>query len=241
MTYEGTRFAKLLELADAIEGFPVGRCSPFDDPEKQTGYAYAFKEIAHRFVGNARRVKNAAFQEALAQIDPQIGDWIAEVCDLRFQLLNVIEDLRELANQPQADELLTPGAPFVAPSVIQELRSTTSPKYDLNKVARLCEELNSSYTNGNVLAATLLIRALINHVPPIFGHTTFAQVVSHATRSVKPLLRVLDESSRDVADLHSHALVRRKETLPSLNQVEPFKPNVEVLLHEIIARVSEAV
>jgi hypothetical protein len=126
---------------------------------------------------------------------------------------------------------------FVEPSVIEDLRNCMGKKYDLTKVVRLCEELNSSFSSGNYLASTLLIRALLNHVPPVFGHTSFQQVVSQSGKSVKELLKPLEEISRDVADLHTHALIRHKESLPTKNQVEPFKANLEVLLHEILSKV----
>jgi hypothetical protein len=130
---------------------------------------------------------------------------------------------------------------FVAPSVIESLRQAHHNKYDLAKIVRFCEELNASYASGNYLASSLLIRALLNHVPPVFGHTTFEQVVNQSARSVKALLKPLDEILRDVADLHTQSLIRHKETLPTKFQIEPFKANLEVLLNEIIARVKPKV
>ena len=126
---------------------------------------------------------------------------------------------------------------FVEPSVIEDLRQSNSGKHDLTKVVRFCEELNSSFSSGNYLASIFLIRALLNHVPPVFGEHEFKQVVSHSTRSVKELLNPLEEIARDVGDLHAHALIRNKESIPTKSQVEPFKANLEVLLFEIITRV----
>jgi hypothetical protein len=34
-------------------------------------------------------------------------------------------------------------------------------------------------------------------------------------------------------------MIRHKESLPTKSQVEPFKANVEVLLHELIAKAQE--
>jgi|SRR6266542_343473 len=128
---------------------------------------------------------------------------------------------------------------FVEPSVIEDLRRSNNKKHDLAKFVRFCEELNNSFSSGNFLASTLLIRALLNHVPPVFGHATFQQVVSQSRKSVKELLKPLEDISRDVADLHTHSLIRHKESLPTKSQVEPFKASFEVLLHEIIAKVQE--
>jgi hypothetical protein len=63
---------------------------------------------------------------------------------------------------------------FIADSRIDELRKLPSPDFDFQKLIRLCEELNSSYDNGNLYATAMLTRGVLDHVPPVFGHTTFA-------------------------------------------------------------------
>jgi hypothetical protein len=229
-------FAKLLEMCNEIEQFRF--CGPSDDSDEQTAVIYGFKFLAKRFVGAARRIKNRDFQEALNGVTVDIVD-IYDVYDLHADLQLLIDQLRELAEHPEAYKWVGPADIFVEPSVIADLRQSNHRKYDLTKVVRFCEELNSSFSSGNYLASSLLIRALLNHIPPIFGHTTFQQVVSQSPKSVKELLKPLEEISRDVADLHTHSLIRHKESLPTRSQVEPFKASLEVLLHEIIAKVQE--
>ncbi|KAM3094117.1 DUF2513 domain-containing protein [Phormidesmis sp. 146-35] len=129
---------------------------------------------------------------------------------------------------------------YVDPNIIEELRSVESCEFDLSKVVRFCEELNSSFVAENYIATTLLIRALINHIPPIFGQKTFPQVVSQVSKSRRELFSPLENVARDVADLHNHDLVRHKENLPTRNQVEPFKPNLEVLLQELIVEIQKS-
>nr|WP_290228151.1 DUF2513 domain-containing protein [Trichocoleus desertorum] len=128
---------------------------------------------------------------------------------------------------------------FVDHKIIEELRSVVSLSFDLSKVIRFCEEINSSFSSGNYIATTLLMRALINHIPPVFGQKTFQQVISQVSKSRRELFKPLEEVSRDVADLHTHDLIRHKENLPTRNQVEPFKPNLEVLLHEIVVEMQK--
>jgi len=74
-------------------------------------------------------------------------------------------------------------------------------------------------------------------IPPIFGHENFTQVVAQSTRSRQELFKPLDDIARDVADLHTHDTIRHKENLPTKRQLEPFKPNVEFLLQEIITEL----
>jgi hypothetical protein len=71
------------------------------------------------------------------------------------------------------------GSSFIADSRIDELRKLSSPDFDSQKLIRLCEELNSSYDNGNLYATAMLMRGVLDHVPPVFGHTTFAQVANN--------------------------------------------------------------
>lgn len=128
---------------------------------------------------------------------------------------------------------------FVDLKIIDELRSARSSSFDLSKVIQFCEEINSSFSIENYIATTLLIRALINHIPPVFGQKTFQQVMSQVSKSRRELFKPLEEISRDVADLHTHDLIRHKENLPTRNQVEPFKPSLEVLLHEVVVEIQK--
>lgn len=230
-----TKLTNLLELADEIEAFRF--CGPSDDLEMQTGVVYGFKYLAKRFIGSARRVRNQELHNALKEIDTNIEN-IYEAYDLHADIQPLIDQLREIIENPV--EWSEVSGEFVDSSIIEQLHQITNSKFDLTKVIRFCEELNSSFNIGNYLAATLLIRALINHIPPIFGHTTFRQVVSQVSKSRKELFSPLEEIARDVADLHTHDLIRHKESLPTKNQLEPFKPCLEVLLQEIIVELQKS-
>lgn len=236
MIAEEARFTKMMETVDEIERFRF--CGPSDDPDEQTAVVYGFKHLAKRFVGVARRIKNHAVQDALAEVDTDIAN-IFEAYDLNSSLQVVIDEIRHLAKHPDECQWGIRGDILVEPAVIEELKASAPARFDSIKIARLCEELNSSFAGSNYLACVLLLRALLNHVPPIFGQTSFSQVVAQSSRSVKELLRPLEEIARDVADHHTHSLIRHKECLPTRSQIEPFKPNIEVLLQEVTVKVSE--
>ena len=63
------------------------------------------------------------------------------------------------------------------------------------KLIRMCEELNECF-GQNYLACALLIRAAMNHIPPVFGFRTFKEVVANRGRSVKSALELLDDDAR---------------------------------------------
>ncbi|MBD2255760.1 hypothetical protein H6G14_31780 [Nostoc parmelioides FACHB-3921] len=128
---------------------------------------------------------------------------------------------------------------YVNYQIIEYLKLVKSSKFDLDKLVGFCEELNSSFNSGNYIASILVIRAIINHIPPIFGQQTFHQVISQVSKSRRELFKPLEEIARDVADLHTHDVIRHKENLPTRNQVEPFKPNLEFLLQEILVEMEK--
>lgn len=79
----------------------------------------------------------------------------------------------------------------------------------------------------------MLIRAIIDHVPPIFGATNFQNVYSqNGTKSFKQHMEHLDKSSRKIADSYLHGHIRNKESLPNNTQVN-FSQDIDVLLAEI--------
>jgi hypothetical protein len=107
-------------------------------------------------------------------------------------------------------------------------------------LVRICEELNDAYARANYISAALLLRATINHVPTAFGVEMFGEVVAQSSRSIKAILGRLNEDARPIADLHTHLLMRRNDQLPSKNQLEPYKAAFELLIQEVIVKLSEA-
>ena len=81
----------------------------------------------------------------------------------------------------------------------------------------------------------MLLRAVIDHVPPVFGVRTFAEVASNyeGGRSFRSMMRRLDEGLRKAADIHLHSAIRKKEVLPEFTQVN-FRSELDFLLSEVI-------
>jgi hypothetical protein len=128
-----------------------------------------------------------------------------------------------------------PNKNFVDLKRINELQQIQSDKFDLCKLIRFCEELNGCYLNEEYLATSLLIRAVLDHVSPIFGFNTFSQVVSNYAggKSFKAQMEYLENSSRKIADGYLHLPIRKAESLPNQTQVNFANP-FDVLLAEVV-------
>jgi hypothetical protein len=131
--------------------------------------------------------------------------------------------------------LLLPAArPYIAPRRLKALRTLAPAGFDLARLIRLCEELNAAMEQQLFLAAAMLTRALIEHVPPIFGAASFAELAAnHGSRSFKAAMKKLDDAVLTIAAAHLPAHIRSTEALPSAQEVD-VGPLLDSLLAEIV-------
>ncbi len=159
---------------------------------------------------------------------------LLEISDQGIQQLSNKNKLKE-ESVPKEFNTLS----FINEKRITDLKSIETDKHDLSRLIRLCEELNTNYKNGSYISVILLTRSLIDHIPPIFGQKSFSEVYgNYGTQSFKEHMTHLDKSMRKIADSYLHTHIRKKETLPTINQVS-FVQDIDVLISEITRHLSE--
>jgi len=93
--------SKLIErinsLSEEVENFPLGKCSPSDDPDMQTAYLYSFKDLAKRFIASLKRLDDSRLLKMLEPINLN-PDYITEAYDLKADLQTVIDYLNDTDN-----------------------------------------------------------------------------------------------------------------------------------------------
>lgn len=145
---------------------------------------------------------------------------------------------RKRANPPS----LAPSAkPYVDPGRIAALQQIGGGVWDYSRLVELCRELNVAAANRCHMSTAMLVRTILNHVPPTLGFATFAEVASNyggpkSLKSFKGSMQRLEGSLRNIADMHLHSPIRSSEVVPSAVQVD-FAADLDVLLGEVI-RVS---
>lgn len=121
---------------------------------------------------------------------------------------------------------------------LAELKAIQNSNFDLRRLIRICEELNSSWRLANYFAVPDLVRTIMDHIPPIFGGKNFTFVMSnHGDRTFKDHMNHLDDSLRHVADASLHRQIRKTETLPTASQVN-FAAALDVLLGEVVVKLT---
>ncbi len=126
-------------------------------------------------------------------------------------------------------------ANYIDENIINEIRKLPSTTFDFSKLVALLEELNENYNSENYYSVAFLLRAIIDHVSPLFGKNNFAEVSNQHTfgRSDKNLVSRLQIFSRDISDREIHTPISKKATLITNSEID-YKPSLTALLNEII-------
>jgi len=162
------------------------------------------------------------------------GPSYACVQETRGLIIGAANHIRRMENlNPKANQANQ--SAYVDSGRLAELKSLTPSKFDLSRLVRLCEELNMAHSAICLMSIAMLVRAIVDHIPPILGQQSFAAVASNysGTKSFKGSMQRLDTSLRSVADAHLHTQARSREILPTFNQVD-FRADLDVLLGEAI-------
>ncbi len=68
------------------------------------------------------------------------------------------------------------GSSYLDSSRLDALRTIKNAAFDCTRLISMCEELNECAARGNAHAVIFLTRAILDHVPPVFGLSSFAEV-----------------------------------------------------------------
>lgn len=130
---------------------------------------------------------------------------------------------------------------YIAPERITALQAIGNAQWDFARLVELCREINMAAANRCHMSTAMLLRTVLNHVPPVLGYGTFAEVANNygglkSQKSFKASMQRLENSLRNIADMHLHSPIRSREDVPTATQVD-FAADLDVLLGEVV-RVS---
>jgi len=133
------------------------------------------------------------------------------------------------------DDLPLSKVSYVSKARLAELKAINNTDYDCTRLIGLCNELNDCAARENVYSVAILTRVILDHIPPIFGFDTFAEVASNYRdngKSFKKSAERLQSQTRLVADKFLHSVIRKKEVLPNMHEVS-FSQELESVLSEV--------
>ncbi|MFC9498381.1 hypothetical protein [Streptomyces sp. NPDC056982] len=128
-------------------------------------------------------------------------------------------------------------APYVDLGLLDELgKEDATTAWSLHKLIALCRELNDNYVAGNPYACAALIRAVLDHIPPVFGHKDFRQVAAQHAFSIQRTDKVHAQNLAAFKGIADDALHRPiGATVPVLGMDDlPAPTRLRSVLHELL-------
>ncbi|MEW2127947.1 hypothetical protein AB0891_29980 [Streptomyces sp. NPDC007259] len=76
--------------------------------------------------------------------------------------------------------------PYIDLALLDDMeQAAANTKWKVHKLIALCQGLNDAYAAGNPYVCAAVIRAVIDHIPPVFGKPDFKQVASQHMFAIK--------------------------------------------------------
>lgn len=202
----------------------------------EEGYLHAFypkctKDFTTRIPANNVDIDRSAGNAPSSYFWPKCSKDCPYYLKSKDFIRSLNSEVEEISNYKSIYEY------YIDLSRIQELNNLKQKgniQFDLTKLIEMCEELNICYSNRCFLAIGILVRSILDHVPPIFEKQSFSELANNYNgRSFKQLMMHLQNSSRKIADAFLHIPIRKKEALPTATQID-FRSELDVLLEEIV-------
>lgn len=230
-----TKVERILETIELVRKFRL--CGPSDDPDEQTAVTAGFRHLVVQLQRLAAPLLPEPERQRLNSIDVEYNN-VFSVYDANAEIESLLYDIEDALNRVDNSSPLT-GGQIIQSTVIDRIQEVSSQQFDTSFLVRLCKEINSCFAHGNIVATALTMRTVLNHVPPVFGQRSFKDVTAQSGRSHKDMFVHLEEGLRKIADCLGHGTIAGSISYPSASQVDPYKPQFEVLLNEVCDRLSQ--
>ncbi|MFC8863919.1 hypothetical protein [[Kitasatospora] papulosa] len=143
-----------------------------------------------------------------------------------------------ITEEPLTGAVAVPG-PYVNDELIDLLESVNT-SFSLDKLCALARELNANVAAGHPFACQMLLRAILDHIPPAFEQKTFDSVVANASwsRTDKNYVKKLRDV-RTSADDALHRMISHAQSHLNMDDMPP-RGAINALLQVLLDRLSAA-
>jgi hypothetical protein len=234
-----TRKNEVLRLVSEFRSISFERVS-MDDGDSQTAATVNYRHLllSLQRLASPLLPKSLAKRLGAIEVDVQNIYSLFEAHAELTPLLYDVEEALEAADGVNVSSLSEES--LIDPDLIAKLDRAPAKNDHVEFLSRMCQEINSCYSQGHTLATLLLMRALMNYVPPLFCHRTFADVAAQSPLSVKKQFGNLQEGLRSIANYQTHRVMKPGDCYPSRGQVEPFRAAFELLIEQVIQKLYAA-
>ncbi|MEY9816339.1 hypothetical protein RKD21_006596 [Streptomyces albogriseolus] len=121
-----------------------------------------------------RKVTRSVLQFRTVQ---SVEDYVERTCEIVMaaaaQYAPAVPVVEELVSTAPERE------PYVDPALLDHLEEAAkATKWQVHKLIALCQGLNDAFVAENPYVCAAMIRAVLDHIPPVFGHADFKHVAA---------------------------------------------------------------
>ncbi len=250
--FSGTEFAYSFDENPKMFSIPSSQTTK-DFLDIKEFFSSYYQKLSHRSCFFKLSIKDKKELETKATIEihllesPHLGRSLMSI-DLRCddeskskEILNLFDS--NMSKKPNtiegtSDQINRNENFLISKEMIDKFRLKQHPKLKYSRLVVLLGEINSSWNNGNYNAVALLIRTVMNHIPPALGCKSFEAVANNykCDRSVKSALDNLQKSAKNLFDIIAHEQIYKKEPR-SISGVEvDCRQSLKLLLDEILRK-----
>lgn len=167
-----------------------------------------------------------------------LGESLLEFEDVNT-IARYVDRVVELLGGDESPEAAWPATTdpgrYIAPSIIDRLQAAQpTAEYNLKKLISLLQELDDCYHLGHVYASHALLRAVLDHIPPVFEQKNYGAVVNNVpwSRTDRSYIKQLD-LFRVQADDVLHRQMRKTPEVLDIDDL-PRGAAVNALLNAVL-------
>ncbi|MGW0692817.1 hypothetical protein [Streptomyces sp. NPDC002738] len=129
-------------------------------------------------------------------------------------------------------------APYIDPNLLDDLEDAAKQTtWKVHKLLDLARELNANHVAGHPYASAALVRAILDHIPPVFGYKEYKHLASQHVFAVRRTdgahaKKLLD--FRDIADDALHRPISRSVPVIQMGDL-PEPARLNAILQELVA------
>lgn len=163
------------------------------------------------------------------------ASFVINVSDQLNEFLYLVD--KTLAQNKSIEQKIQSGddgrAAYIDKNTLLRISRIKNKNFDLSRLILFCNELDDNYSLKNYHSCAMLLRAILDHIPPIFQKKDFASVCAqHGGKSFKNIMRPLNETAKKIGDDYLHTQISNKVLVVTKTQIS-FQANLDVLLNEI--------
>ncbi len=131
---------------------------------------------------------------------------------------------------------------FISTEIIEEFKKIDIKKFNLSRLIHFCDQINENYDHEYYESVAFTTRALMDHVPPIFGQPNFESIAPQTSNGKTPSFKKscdrLNGSLKHIVDDLIHSQINAGTSLLIKEEIN-FSPDLNTFLRKTLEELKK--